>query len=701
MALYEKTVEKTRQVRDKLAKIEEVLKQNRGKKTALYGLGTETERFLNEHREDISVVGLLDGFREEGEMYGCPIIPLKSAIEVGVSLIIVIARPGSCKAITRRIGHICREHQVALLDVRGCDLFAPKAAAYDFCDARGESKAKLMEKIGQAKVVSFDLFDTLIMRKIWDYTDLFVLLEKRLIGQGIYIPDFARLRLSAEKECSKDHAPDLVEIYDEVLRRAGGSFLSAEELAEMEWELDFSLMLPRNSVCEIFRETVSAGKRVVITTDSYYRPKQIRQILSRFHLENYEQLLVSCEKGTSKTQQLFHYLRDMGGNHGENVLHIGDSVAADIECAGKQKMETYRIYRGADLFDLLGGMGMETEIRSLSDRVKVGLFIAKMFNDPFVFEEDSRRLTVSDAADIGYLFCGPMITDFSIWLHNKVKQENFSQILFCARDGFLVGRLYRKVDRETKAFYFLASRIAAIRAGVENDADLAYVDSMKFSGTGTESLRVRFGIKASDIKNEETGNDVILNRSRRLCANYRKYIGKLGISEEETAMFDFVAKGTTQMYLQKLFPQHIKGFYFLQLEPEFMADRGLDIEPFYSDEEKDTSAIFDHYYILETILTSPYPQIEEFDENGNPVYSPETRSRKDIECFKRAQDGIVSYFEDYIRILPEAERTQNKRLDERFLVLVNRVNIRDREFMELKVEDPFFGRMTAITDVIG
>ncbi len=694
-------MQKIKWVRDKLTKIEEVLKQNKGSKAALYGLGTETERFLNEHKENMSVVGLLDGFREEGELYGCPIISLKSAIANGVSLIIVIARPGSCKAITRRIGHVCREHHVALLDVRGCDLLAPRAVAYDFCDVRGESKAKLMRKIERAKIVSFDLFDTLIMRKVWDYTDLFELLEKKLIGQGIYIPDFSRLRLSVEKECSKNCAPDLVEIYEEVLRRAGGSFFLAEELAEMEWKLDFSLMLPRTSVCDVFRETVSAGKRVVITTDSYYHRYQIRQILSRFHLENDEALLVSCEKRTSKTQQLFNYLKDMGDGYGKDILHIGDSITADIEFAQKQGIETYRIYSGSDLFDLLGGMGMETEIQSLSDRVKTGLFVSRMFNDPFMFEEDDRRLTVLDAADIGYLFCGPMITDFLLWLYDRIKQEKYLQILFCARDGFLVGRLYRRIDRETKAFYFLTSRTAAIRAGVENNADLAYVNSMKFSGTGAESLRVRFGIKTSDIQNEKAGNEVILNRSGLLRANYRKYICKLGISEDKTAMFDFVAKGTTQMYIQKLFPQHIKGFYFLQPEPEFMADRGVDIEPFYSDEEKDRSVIFDNYYILETILTSPYPQVEEFDENGNPVHSQETRSGKDIECFKRAQNGIVSYFEDYISILPEAEQIQNKRLDEMFLALVNRVNIKDREFMELTVEDPFFGRMTAIRDVIG
>ncbi len=685
-----------------MAKIEEILEQNKGKKIALYGLGTETGRFLSEHKEDISVIGLLDGFRVEGEIYGHPIISLRSAIACGVSLIIVVARPGSCKVIAKKIGDTCRKYAVALFDVRGCDLLAARAVSYDFCGIRGESKAKLIEKIERAKVVSFDLFDTLITRKVLDYTDLFELLENRLIGQGIHIPDLARLRLSAEKECSKNRAPTLVEIYNDILRRAGGSLLSAEELAKMEWELDLSLVLPRDSVCDVFRESVAAGKCVVITTDSYYSSDQIRQILSLFHLGGYKALFVSCEKGTSKALRLFEYLWEMDGNNTGAVLHIGDNVVADIECAESQGIETYRIYSASDLFDALGGLSAEKEIVSLSDRVKAGLFVSRMFNDPFVFEEGDRRLAVSDASDIGYLFCAPIITDFSIWLRDRIKQEKISQMLFCARDGFLVGKLYRKIDSETKTFYFLTSRTAAIRAGVEDDTDIFYIDSMKFFGTREENLRVRFGIESSSGIQEEKGrNEAILTRSEILRTNYKKYICKLGISEDETAMFDFVAKGTTQMYLQKLFPQHIKGFYFLQLEPEFMMDKGLDIEPFYTDEERDTSVIFDNYYILETILTSPYPQVEEFDEDGDPIYMSEVRSKQDIKCFKRTQDGIESYFNDYISILSEEEQTQNKRLDEIFLALINSVKIKDKEFMELTVEDSFFGRMTALTDIIG
>ena len=91
----------------------------------------------------------------------------------------------------------------------------------------------------------------------------------------------------------------------------------------------------------------------------------------------------------------------------------------------------------------------------------------------------------------------------------------------------------------------------------------------------------------------------------------------------------------------------------------------------------------------------------EMDENGYPVFAEETRIEADIEVFKRAQDGIKEYFTDYIAILTEDARTVNKKLDEKLLELVNKVQILDGEFLGIKVEDPFFGRMTDIRDVIG
>lgn len=232
------------------------------------------------------------------------------------------------------------------------------------------------------------------------------------------------------------------------------------------------------------------------------------------------------------------------------------------------------------------------------------------------------------------------------------------------------------------------------------------MNSMKFSGTSQECLKVRFGLEpcGDGAPDRESGlmryADLILEKALRQKEHYRKYIEKQGNPEGDIAVFDFVAKGTTQMYLQRLVDNHLKGLYFLQPEPEFMSDKGLDIEPFYGEEEKDESAIFNHYYILETILTAPHPSVLEFTPDGDPVYAEETRSKEDILCFLRAQEGILDYFKTYISVLPKKERMPNKKLDELLLALITRVKIKAADFLSLTVEDPFFNRMTDIREVI-
>ena len=675
-----------------------LISEYKDKRIALYGLGTETERFLAEHKEDVSVVGLLDGFKEDGEIYGYPIIPLAETVSKGVRLVIVVARPGSCKAIAKRIGDFCRENGIALFDVRGKDLLAVSNVAFDFSNIKGESKENLYDMIRDAEVVSFDLFDTLITRRVFSYTDIFNLMDFKLREEGIIIPDFSRLRLYAEKELSKQNAPKLTDIYEFVVKKSGGNFISSDELTTMEFELDLSTIIARADVCEVFKKANASGKEVVITTDSYYTLPQIRKILDKTGIEEPDRILVSCEYGTSKTLELFGKLRKE--YEGKSIIHIGDDEVADITKAAEYGINTYRVLSASDLYDALGGLGLEDEIKCLSDRVKAGMFISEVFNSPFWFEEDAEKLSISNASQVGYLFCAPMITDFVLWMKQRSQEEGCGQILFCARDGYLPGRLFRKASPETKSVYFLSSRTAAIRAGMENNDDIEYVDSMKYFGTPEEALKTRFGITVDDITNIEREKEILL-KSEIQRGNYKKYIEKLGLNNSVLGMFDFVAKGTTQMYLGKLFSQHIKGFYFLQLEPEFMADKGLDIEPFYSDEEKNASAIFDNYYILETMLTSPYSQMEEFDENGEPVFADETRSKKDLGVFERAQAGITEYFEEYMKLVPEEARTENKQLDEKMLAMVNRIQIKDEDFMALQVEDPFFGRMTNIADVIG
>ncbi len=676
-----------------------------GEKIVLYGLGTETQKALLSFEGQFEVIGLLDSFQESGELFGKKIMSLPRAIDEGVKLIVVVARPGSCKAIAKKIGDICRECEIALMDIRGKNLLERKCVTYDFTGINGGTKEELYRKIARADVVSFDLFDTLVMREVLSSEDISELTDAALREKGVDIPGFTALRLGAEKRLSKYTAPTLEELYADIKRSIPEVPLSPAEIAGLEWETDYKTIVPRRAVCEIFDYCINHGKRVYIVTDTYYCLERIEAVLEKCNISGYAGIYVSCEYGAGKRQGLFDRLKETEGNR--KYLHIGDDEAADIETASGAGMDTFRVYSGEELLDTVGNMGMEPYMDGLTERLKIGMLTAKLFNDPFRFDAEKRKIELRNAYDIGYLLCAPIIADFVLWFRERVRYYEIPNIWFCARDGYLLQKLYRILDDTKDSVYFMTSRMAAIRAGVTDEGDLSYVDSMKYSGTTEENLKSRFGLEAERIEavNERASGllrykDSILEKAVYERGNYKKYINTLKIEEGAIAFFDFVAKGTTQMYVQRLAGRSFKGLYFLQLEPEFMSDKGLEIEPFYGADEMETSRIYDNYYILETILTAPHPGVCGFDNSGRPRFAEETRTEKDIKCFSQAQEGIIDYFQRYLELLPEGMRKQSKELDEVILGLFANLEIQDDDFLSLVVEDPFFNRMTGIKELI-
>ena len=367
---------------------------------ALYGLGTETEKALFWLKDRMEIIGLLDSFREKGKLYGKRILSFGQALEERVELIIVVARPGSCRVIAGKIGDACRKNGIVLLDIRGKDLLESRQAAYDFSETAGNTCEELYRRIAQAEVVSFDLFDTLIMREVLSSSDIF-----------------------------------------EFLKNTEGVPATSAELAEMEWRIDFRTLIPRQAVCDVFSYCIEQGKTVYIVTDTYYRQAQIREILRKCHLTGYTGLLVSCEHNTGKRQKLFRRLKYKEGDR--KYLHIGDDLVADIETASKNGMCTYHIFSSEELLEAAGYMGMERHMKELQERLKIGLFTARIFNDPFQFETKERQICLQDAYDIGYLLCAPVITDFVFWFREQVKKYGSQNIWFCARDGYLLKQMYQ------------------------------------------------------------------------------------------------------------------------------------------------------------------------------------------------------------------------------------------------------------------
>lgn len=688
---------------DSMKNMQKVLLQ---KDIVIYGLSTETQRVLEEWDGKYNVIGLLDGYKSEGSQFGYPILDIKDILKKENVVIVVVARPGSCKAIMRRIGASCSENNIAVFDVRGKDLLVESKVVYDFANTECYFKENLIQQIRNVEVVSFDLFDTLIARNILWFEDLVEIIEQKLHNKGVDIRDFVQKRISLEKKLSCGRSPKLEEIYAELLKDLNVEDFNAFELAELEYRTDCELICPRKDMIGLIHQIKKLGKSVYITTDSYYTKQQIEFLLKQNGIDEIDGVIVSCEYDTKKTEKLFEKLIEAAGT--SRIIHIGDDIASDIESAMAWGLKSFHIYNTEELLDKVGGLGLISDNMNLSDRIRIGMFKTRLFNSPFQFEDSEKKITVKDVEDLGYLFIAPIILDFVEWFSEQVDKYKLKNIWFSARDGYLIQKVFALMFPDTKSDYFLTSRISAIRAGVDSVSDVKYVDDMKYCGGVEDNLKIRFGIDAEKIdpRNVEEKNiglmryaKVILNVSREKRINYQKYIEKLNVKEGGIAFFDFVAKGTCQMYIERMLKNPIKGLYFLQLEPEYMKNKKLDILPFYTEKERDKSAIYDNYYILETILTSPDASVEEFDQKGNAKYAKETRNDKDINCIEQVQNGILEYVNKYLSILPYNKWEVNKKLDEVFLSLIHNVNI-NNDFTELLIEDPFFNRTTDVKDIL-
>ncbi|EOS37796.1 hypothetical protein AALC16_11345 [Lachnospiraceae bacterium 29-91] len=693
-----------------------ILQNYKDQKIAIYGIGIETENLLRELGRDIEIAGLLDSFREEGCFYGCPVISMQEAAEAGVKLIVAAARPGSCRAIAKRIGRLCMAKQISLIDIRGNNLCDQKKVSYDLKGMKGIKKQDLRRRMQTSQVISIDLFDTLVMRRVLFPADVIELTGRRLMRQGVVIDDFLKKRLASEKELARTGAPVLTEIYSHMMELYGIAGIDPAWLAEQEWQTDLSLILPRGEMCGLLAEMREQGKEIYIVSDTYYTKEQLVKLLDHCQVDSYTDILASCDYQTSKSGRLFERLQKKIGE--KSCIHIGDDLAADIENAQKNGLETCQIPSGADLFEEAGCLGIRDSIESLSGRIKAGLFVSRLFNSPFQFEEDGCKISAADAYEIGFLFFAPMISDFVLWLDRQIQKRQIRNVWFCARDGYLIKKLYDELQGKDASVYFLTSRTAAVSAGMESAQDICYVEKMRFGGTIQEQMQERFGISISGGTGESLmpyAQDILKAASTNK-KNYQKYISSLQTGAGETAFFDFVSKGTSQKYLQRLVKNHLKGFYFLQIEKDYTTGEELDISSFYRTKDLGSGGLFDSYYILETILTSPMPSVKTFDEEGRPCYAEETRSKKDIRCILSVQKGIEDYFRVYTEIcarnglgdsqandpknILEADLCEDKKAAEQILSLIHHIFILDEDFLNLKVEDPFFHRVTDMLDLI-
>ena len=284
------------------------------------------------------------------------------------------------------------------------------------------------------KLVSFDVFDTVIARRCGAPASVFRIVGRKSLDRKVFTPSqpFDSARCLAEQR-TRQHKGGrdvtLEEIYEELnsLWRLPEAVMRQIISLELETERENLFAIPgARAMVDAARKS---GKRVAFTSDMYLPEGFLREVLEEFGLINDEEALyVSSRWGGSKADgRLYQVLLEQEKLPAGEVLHIGDSFHADFQNAQKAGLKALHLDRGT-LNRFESALAVAEE--SCSDGAANLAGIARMAR----LEADCSGHQAIPAR-FGASVVGPLLTLYAEWVLRTASSRGINRLFFLARDG--------------------------------------------------------------------------------------------------------------------------------------------------------------------------------------------------------------------------------------------------------------------------
>ncbi|QPB18739.1 HAD-IA family hydrolase [Rhizobium sp. 007] len=563
------------------------------------------------------------------------------------------------------------------------------------------SKAKQFASLlGHKKpaIVSFDLFDTLVLRGFEAPADLYRLLELEVISRGLRpIFDFAGKRLAAELAARRHSSNEEITLDDIYAELAESEELTFEEILpyrDIEFDVEVNACQVRPVGKRMFAEAKAKGIPVVITSDMYLPRACIDTILKRTGYDP-DAIYLSSEIGlTKKSGALFdHISRDRDINP-TSMVHVGDNIRTDVHPAESRKIKAFHVPKSVDYIarhpSLSAVFTRRPPMTSLGRSVTAAAIAHKLFDDSKASSFDS--LSRGDPWLLGYITIGPLLVGLASWIRSTAIEMKLEKLHFLSREGKIIkdafDRICAAAPCETKSNYLYGSRRAIRVAQLERFSDIAELASQTIASTASlgSLLAGRFGLDPETVALEHltaTGfadmratlgrsnadhakllgllkrlEPQILEAAGREAENYRDYLSECGLfSSERFALVDVGWNANMQGSLGQILGKPLTGLYLASLEAAGRwknighVVRGYLAEDF---TVADRHPILSNRLMVENILCDITPSVERIAKNEDgsfePIFSGVT-SHVRHKLVHPIQRGALSFVEDVCRVL--------------------------------------------------
>ena len=294
----------------------------------------------------------------------------------------------------------------------------------------------------KVRCVSFDIFDTLLIRKYVQPIDLFNDLGNRFENEIRFIEPFAETRVKAEFELRKktnfNKEVTIDEIYSVLKEDLSLDDDVAKEIQQAELELEKQTIVAIKEVVDLVHHIRGNGYDVIFTSDTYLPEAYIRELLLHhgIFIQNdfiYASSSISLMKANGG---LFSYILEHKGLKPEELMHIGDNRQSDYEVPLALGIAAHH-YKGSQLNRYETDSGdrlLESKIAGIARSTRLGR----------LYDDTHHQTIWNVTAGVS----GPMVFVMVSWCIRSAINQGMKRLYFLSRDGQIMFKVAQQiVDR--------------------------------------------------------------------------------------------------------------------------------------------------------------------------------------------------------------------------------------------------------------
>lgn len=464
-------------------------------------------------------------------------------------------------------------------------------------------------------VISFDVFDTLLLRPYLKPTDLWRDLERRINASGFAAERYQADRAAYAEVRGRDGEPTLDEVYAKIPQW--------ERMKQLELDQERKVLTVNPEMLKLWIEAGRIGKKRVIVSDMYLPRAFVEDVLKENGVDGWDGFYLSSDRQKKKrTGELFgEVVRDFNVSS-DRVLHVGDDLTADMRAANEAGIVAYGYQKVVDKF--LSEVPFLRQFLYKDPNVEKDLLAGALSLGWHLFKCDHPDWTYWHR--LGFLLSGTLGYAYMRFCGECAKAKGIDHFMMVARDGYTLQKICNLLYPEIRTDYFYASRVTALFAtqyfgafgvGVINrrryclqylkeheGLSITAEDETKFLNTG----------RLTDVAQKAL--DRVSARERAQC---ERYFAQFRIDPTHTALVDGTSGHfTVQKFLGEILHRDVFTFYLQTLVPPQNA------KTLYQCSWNDAR----YLGLSEFLLSAPTPPVDRV-ENGKPVF------KQDMKFFER------------------------------------------------------------------